>query len=389
MSIISVGPTGQFATIHQAVAASASGDTIEVQAGVYTNDFTTIRHSLTLTAVGGWVQLITDNAQPPDGKAYITEGAAGISVTISGFAISGVTVPDGNGAAIRYEGGNLTLDNDYIFNNQEGILGAADLSGSITITNSEFARNGLGGDGHTHGIYVGPVSEFTLTNSYIHDTNIGHEVKSRAQNNVITNNRIFDNDASASYSVDLPNGGTATITGNVIQQGPNSQNPAILAYGEEGIPAGYQTGATVAGNTIVNDQGSGYLLLNPGGYPVSLSGNTVFGLTQIPSGNTALATRPVLDLASIQFLGSSAQPPPPTTDPPPPPPPPPDPLPDPSPTPVLTPLEQYHADVLADFQAWAPLHVKLATMDRTLKILNTELTSTTVLGIIKGDRWSN
>jgi len=33
--------------------------------------------------------------------------------------------------------------------------------------------------------------------------------------------------------------------------------------------------------------------------------------------------------------------------------------------------------------------VKLATMDKTLKILNTELTSTTVLGIIKGDRWSN
>jgi hypothetical protein len=64
-------------------------------------------------------------------------------------------------------------------------------------------------------------------------------------------------------------------------------------------------------------------------------------------------------------------------------------VPDPSPTPVLTPLEQYHADVLADFQAWAPLHVKLATMDRTLKILNTELTSTTVLGVIKGDRWSN
>jgi len=386
MATLSVGSNQTYATIAAAVAASSAGDTITVQAGVYTNDWLNITHDLTLTAIGGWVKLVTNQAQPPDGKAYITESG---TVTISGFDISGVTVPDANGAGVRYQGGNLTLDNVFIHDNQEGLLGAADLSGSITITNSEFARNGLGGDGHTHGIYVGPVSEFTLTNSYIHDTVVGHEVKSRAQNNVITNNRIFDNAGSASYSIDLPNGGNATIQNNTIQQGANSQNPAILAYGEEGIPAGYGTGATVTGNTIVNDQGSGYLLLNPGNHPVSLSDNTVFGLTQIPSGSTVLAARPVLDLAPIQFLGASPPPSPPPPAAPPPPPATPPSVPDPSPTPVLTPLEQYHADVLADFKAWAPLHVKLATMDKTLKILNTELTSTTVLGIIKGDRWSN
>ena len=177
-------------------------------------------------------------------------------------------MPDANGAAIRYQGGNLTLDNVFIHDNQEGILGAADLSGSIAITNSEFARNGLGGDGHTHAIYVGPVSNFTLTNSYIHDTNNGHEVKTRAAEQRHHRQPDLRQRRTASYSIDLPNGGTATITGNVIEQGPNSQNPAILAYGEEGIPAGYSTGATVTGNTIVNDQFSGYLLLNPGGYPV-------------------------------------------------------------------------------------------------------------------------
>jgi len=387
MATLSVGSNQTYATIAAAVAASSAGDTITVQAGVYTNDWLNITHDLTLTAIGGWVKLVTNQAQPPDGKAYITESG---NVTISGFDISGVTVPDANGAGVRYQGGNLTLDNVFIHDNQEGLLGAADLSGSITITNSEFARNGLGGDGHTHGIYVGPVSKFTLTHSYIHDTSVGHEVKSRAQNNVITDNRIFDNNGSASYSIDLPNGGDATITGNVIEQGPNSQNPAILAYGEEGIPAGYGTGATVTGNTIVNDQGSGYLLLNPGNHPVSLSDNTVFGLTQIPSGSTVLAARPVLDLAPIQFLGASPPPsPPPPAEPPPPPPATPPSVPDPSPTPVLTPLEQYHADVLADFKAWAPTHIKLSTMDRTLAVLNTELNSTTVLGIIRGDKWSH
>ncbi len=385
MSTLSVGPGQTYATINAAVDASQAGDTIEVQAGAYTNDFLQIDHDLNLVAVGGWVKLVA-TAQPPDGKAMITESG---NVTISGFDISGVTVPDQNGAGIRYEGGNLTLDNVFIHDNQEGILGAADLSGSITITASEFARNG-DGSGHTHGIYVGSVARFTLTNSYIHDTVVGHEIKSRALDNVITGNRIFDNNSTASYSIDLPNGGNATISGNVIQQGPNTQNPAIIAYGEEGASNGAGT-VSIRDNTIINECPGGYLLLNPGGGSVGFSDNVVFGLTQIPSGSTVLAARPVLDLAPIGFLGQQPPPsPPPPAEPPPPPsePTPSPEIPPPSPTPVLTPLEQYHADVLADFKVWAPLHVKLATMDRTLKILNTELNSTTVLGVIRGDKWS-
>jgi hypothetical protein len=35
-----------------------------------------------------------------------------------------VSVPDGNGAAVRYEGGNLTLNDDYFHDNQEGLLRA-------------------------------------------------------------------------------------------------------------------------------------------------------------------------------------------------------------------------------------------------------------------------
>ena len=128
-----------------------------------------------------------------------------------GFDISGVTVPDGNGAAIRYEGGALSLSDDYFHDNQEGLLGAADPNGTIAIDHSEFASNG-DGSGSTHNLYVGAIASFSLTNSYIHDAVVGHEVKSRAASNTITGNRIFDNGSSASYSIDLPNGGNASIS---------------------------------------------------------------------------------------------------------------------------------------------------------------------------------
>ena len=57
MSILTVGVGQQYDTVAAAVTASQSGDTIEVQTGTYTNDFTHITHSLTLRAVGGIVTM--------------------------------------------------------------------------------------------------------------------------------------------------------------------------------------------------------------------------------------------------------------------------------------------------------------------------------------------
>ena len=63
--------------------------------------------------------------------------------------------------------------------------------GTITIDHTEFAANGKG-DGYTHNIYVGKIGTLQITNSYIHDAVVGHEIKSRADNTIILNNRIID-----------------------------------------------------------------------------------------------------------------------------------------------------------------------------------------------------
>lgn len=114
MATLTIGPGKEYSTITAAVAASHSGDTIDRQAGSYVNNLAVVSHNLTLQAVGGMVHL-TETHSPPNLKGMITVGTVGDAptLTISGFEISGVAIPaadSGNGAGIRYQSGNLTLN---------------------------------------------------------------------------------------------------------------------------------------------------------------------------------------------------------------------------------------------------------------------------------------
>ncbi|MFL5254635.1 MAG: hypothetical protein ACJ8AI_17415 [Rhodopila sp.] len=250
--ILTVGVSKQYTTVAAAIAAAEDGATIQVDAGTYTNDFATITHQVTLQSVGGAVNMLA--TEPLTNKKGILVVDA--STTIQGFSFSGAAISqsDGNkGAGIRYEAGNLTLINDSFTNNQDGLLATPFVAGTgtIDIENSEFANNGAG-DGYSHNVYVGEVASFTFYQSFSHDANVGHDIKSRAEVTTITNSRIEDGAGTASYTIDLPNGGAAVIRNNVIQQGANSQNPSIIAYGEEGNLHA-NSSLTVANNTIVND----------------------------------------------------------------------------------------------------------------------------------------
>ena len=299
MAILYVGAAQQYTRIADAVIASHDGDVIQVQAGTYLNDFATINTKITIEGVGGMVHLSATQA-PPDGKAVLTTNT---DVTLDHIEISGAQVADGNGAGIRYQAGNLTITNSWFHDNQDGILGGSGGVGTITIRNSEFGHNGIG-DGYTHNLYVGDIASLSIDGSYFHDAVVGHEIKSRAEQTTITNSRIQDGpDGTASYSIDLPNGGAATVRNNVIEQGPRSSNPAMVAFGEEGsLHAG--SNLSVTGNTILNDLASPSIsgVWNATGITAMVSGNVFYGLTAAQlvngpaaaSGNTALASEPAL-----------------------------------------------------------------------------------------------
>lgn len=275
MSILTVGAGQSYATLAGAVAASSAGDTIQVQAGDYVDDFTTIGHTLTIQSVGGLARFIAASP-PPDGKAIMTVDA---DLTLSGLAFTGAAVPDGNGAGIRYEAGNLSISHSLFWGNQDGLLGAANPTGTISIDGSEFAFNGTG-DGFTHNLYVGEIASLVVTDSYFHDVSVGHEIKSRALSNTITGNTIADGpDSTGSYAIDLPNGGTGIITGNLFQKGPNTENQNFVSVGEEGgVYPGTQV--AVSGNVFIDEMPPavpGQVVRNVSGGPVQVTGNTLYG----------------------------------------------------------------------------------------------------------------
>ena len=136
----------------------------------------------------------------------------------------------------------------------------------MTIDHSEFARNGAG-DGYSHNLYINAVASLSFTNDYSHDAVVGHDLKSRALATTIANSVIADGPSgSASYEIDLPNAGNVSIVDSFVEKGPLAQNPSLVHYGGESLPAPYPVNAlTMTGNTLVNAYGSsGVALLNAG-----------------------------------------------------------------------------------------------------------------------------
>jgi hypothetical protein len=317
MATLTVGPGSgfEFQTLGSAVAAAQDGDTIEVLAGTYTNDFAEIDASITIVGIGGMVTLAaTTTPLQEKGILLIGNGSDQPNVTLENIAFTGAAISNddgGNAAGIRYQSGDLTLDHTYFLDNQDGLLSAPDSTGTITIENSAFIGNGNANPPDTgieHNLYVGDIAQLTIENSYFDNPIVGHDIKSRAENNTIVNNRIYDQTGSGSYEIDLPNGGSAIIEGNTIEKGPNAGNSNFISIGEEGNVNPTDT-LIVSGNTVIdNDFGRGTALINATGQTATITGNTFYGLnsgqvvqgsgTQTNNSFDAIASAPALDTSA-------------------------------------------------------------------------------------------
>jgi hypothetical protein len=252
---LQVGPSRTLKSPSAAAAVAQDGDVIEIDAGEYVDDNVSWpRRNLTLRGVGGGRAHMRSTALIPNGKGIWITNAG--NTTVENIEFSGARVNDENGAGIRVDesGLGLTVCNGYFHDNENGILGGGR---TVLIEYSEFSRNGAG-DGQTHNMYIGDATtRFTLRYSYTHQALSGHTIKTRAQENYILYNRITDETAGAtSYEINLPQNGLSYVIGNLIQQGPNTENSTMLSYGEESPTNGRQE-LYVINNTFVNDRGFG------------------------------------------------------------------------------------------------------------------------------------
>jgi uncharacterized protein (TIGR03437 family) len=272
-----VGPGKPYAKPCAAIAAAARGDIIEIDAaGDYSGDVCAwATDGLTLRGIGGRARI---DAAGRNAQGKGTWVIGGNDTLVENIEFSGATVPDHNGAGIRHQGGNLTVRNCYFHDNENGILAGDAPGGQITVEYCEFANNGFG-DGYSHNIYVNHFARFTLRYSYSHHAREGHLVKSRAAENYILYNRLSDEAAgTASYELDLPNGGRSYVIGNLIHQGPKTANSTILSYREEGShPANPETMLFAVNNTFVTERPSAtFVFIHPSVATPAVIRNNIF-----------------------------------------------------------------------------------------------------------------
>ena len=284
-----VGRGKSYATVRAAAEAALPGDIVLIDAGTYSGDVATWKaDNVTVRAVGGRAHLSADGAQEGGKAIWVVQGR---NFTAEGIEFSGAKVPDQNGAGIRSEtSGTLVLRDCYFHDNEEGILGGAD---SMVIENCVFDRNGSG-DGRTHNIYASGRS-FTLRGCTTRRAVVGHNVKTRAKNNYILFNRILDEaSGTTSYEVNVPDGGRTYLIGNVIEQGPKSENATIISYGEE---SGTNVqDLYVVNNTIVNDRpGDAVFIRLREGTKALIENNIFYGTGTTWQGGTVVADHNYVD----------------------------------------------------------------------------------------------
>ncbi len=290
-----VGPGQTYTTIAAAIAA-ADGDNsaanyyvITVAPGTYTNDTATVSRPMTIEAAQpGSAVILNETVALPNQKGILISLA---QLTVDGLTFQGAYI-DGslgaNGAGIRAEGSQgytLTVRNSQFISNQEGILTDVNFPLDVVLTNNVFMNNGNGDTSSlTHGVYIGSGNNsLTAIGNEFCGTIVGHNIKSRAMVTIIENNTLYDgaadpnqpscNVGSASYALDIPNGGVAVVSGNTMIQGTATQNSNMFSYGEEGLT--YPTNSLVfINNQMQNTLPNAIGINDPNGVAVVGNGNS-------------------------------------------------------------------------------------------------------------------
>jgi len=243
-----VGPSQP---LSQALRSAADGDVIELLPGDYTERLLIQDRRLTIRGVrGGEPPRVVGGGQPVAARALWT--IQGGEVLLENLEFRGARSTDGAGAAVRQEGGRLVLRRCRFFDNEHGLVALNDPKAEVQVEGGVFGLAPRVVGGLHHLVTIGRIARFSVTGARFQQGFEGHLLKTRARETLIAYNFIHDGlRGGASLEIDIALAGDATVIGNVIAQGSDTQNPVLLSYGSEGV-AWDLNRLRVAHNTFVN-----------------------------------------------------------------------------------------------------------------------------------------
>jgi len=270
---LKVGPSQTYKAPSAAAAVAKNGDRIEIEPGQYFDCAVWEADNLVIEGTGPGV-VITDKTCMGKGL-FVIEGN---NTTVRNLTLTRARVPDMNGAGIRLDKGNLTVDNVKFIDNQNGILGGAPGT-TVTIRNSVFDKNGFCASACAHGIYVVQIDLLHVENSHFSNTRQAHSIKSHANRTEVIGNTITDGpDGTSSFLIEAPSGGALIVRDNTLEKGPKSENhTTAISIGAEGVTHPTPE-ITVTNNNFRNDGNyQTALVWNLTATPAMLKGNKLSG----------------------------------------------------------------------------------------------------------------
>lgn len=289
---LTVGDGRDYKLPSEAIAAAHDGDTVLIGPGNYF-DCAIVRSNDLIIAGDGDGAAMTDKVC--EEKALLV--LRGNNVTIRNLSLRRARVPDGNGAGIRLESPNLTVERVRFDNDQVGILSGSG-GGAVTITDSVFDQGGVGGDRPKYAIMIGDSAKLRVSGCTFSDLK-GGIVTTAADHSEVVGNTIGlgtgDAEEYPTFAV-LATDGALVMERNAITISPMApRTDAAIGLWDSAT-------AIIRNNQMVNKTGQSLALLKDWtwGDPV-LQGN------QISSGDTLVTSSGVWrHRASRQYYARKA-----------------------------------------------------------------------------------
>lgn len=266
--VLLVGPGETLKQPSDAARVAQDGDEVRIAPGTYYDCALWHANRLTIAATGPGV-VLTDLACA--GKASFVIG--GDDVVVRGITFTRIRVADNNGAGIRAQGGNLTVEDSAFINTQVGILTAGHPAAVLRVLRSRFEDVGSCVAGRcTSALMVGGWARLEVVDSQFTAPRAGLAITSAALRVTLHGNRI---EGGAAGLVQLVVQGPMMLQSNTLVQ--SGAGNAVLLTGGDGPVA-------VVGNTYQHQGGGGTMVLNWSGADPVMQANVV------AAGDTALST---------------------------------------------------------------------------------------------------